>query len=121
MGYCYEYHLTYISCQLLTDHFARSSDTGYCNYSQYCGGNYRGLINKLDYIKGSYHGYHFTNLYNLNYHFGSEEDFKELIRICHSEESTYLIELNIIMIGVKLITGTINRKSKIVVYAVYQI
>ena len=38
--------------QLLTDRFARSSDTGYCNYSQYCGGNYRGLISKLDYIKG---------------------------------------------------------------------
>ena len=124
--------------QLLTDRFARSSDTGHCNYSQYCGGNYRGLINKLDYIKGmgfdaiwispiientegSYHGYHFTNLYNLNYHFGSEDDFKELIRTCHSEESTYLIVLNIIMIGVKLTTGTINGKSKIVVYAVYQI
>ena len=38
--------------QILTDRFARTTDTGYCNYGQYCGGNYRGIINKLDYIKG---------------------------------------------------------------------
>ena len=96
--------------QLLTDRFARSSDTGYCNYSQYCGGNYRGLINKLDYIKGmgfdaiwispiienlegSYHGYHFTNLYNLNYHFGSEDDFKELIKTCHSKDIWVMVDV----------------------------
>ena len=76
--------------QLLTDRFARSSDTGSCVYSQYCGGDYKGLISKLDYIQGmgfdaiwvspiientegSYHGYHFTNLYNLNTHFGTED------------------------------------------------
>ena len=75
----------------------------------------------IENTEGLYHGYHFTNLCNLNYHFGSEDDFKELIRTCHSEESIHLIELNIIMIGVKLITGTINGKLKIVVYAVYQI
>jgi alpha-amylase len=96
--------------QLLTDRFARSSDTGHCNYSQYCGGNYRGLINKLDYIKGmgfdaiwispiientegSYHGYHFTNLYNLNYHFGSEDDFKELVRTCHSKDIWVMVDV----------------------------
>ena len=73
--------------QILTDRFARTSDTGNCNYSQYCGENYQGIINKLDYIKGmgfdaiwispiventegSYHEYHLTNVYNLNYHFG---------------------------------------------------
>ena len=96
--------------QLLTDRFARSSDTGHCNYSQYCGGNYRGLINKLDYIKGmgfdaiwispiientegSYHGYHFTNLYNLNYHFGSEDDFKELVKTCHSKDIWVMVDV----------------------------
>ena len=96
--------------QVLTDRFARSSDTGHCNYSQYCGGNYRGLINKLDYIKGmgfdaiwispiientegSYHGYHFTNLYNLNYHFGSEDDFKELVKTCHSKDIWVMVDV----------------------------
>ena len=79
--------------QILTDRFARTSDTGSCNLSAYCGGNYQGMIKQLDYIKGmgfdaiwispiientegSYHGYHFTNLYTLNTHFGSEDDFK---------------------------------------------
>jgi len=37
--------------QILTDRFARTSDTGWCNLSQYCGGNYRGIIEKLSYIK----------------------------------------------------------------------
>ena len=96
--------------QILTDRFARSSDTGWCNLSQYCGGNYRGLIQKLDYIKGmgfdaiwispiientegSYHGYHFTNLYNLNYHFGSEEDFIELVTTCHSKDIWVMVDV----------------------------
>jgi len=82
--------------QILTDRFARTSDTGKCSLSKYCGGNYQGIIEKLDYIKGmgfdaiwispivenhsgSYHGYHLTNLYKLNSHFGTEDDFKALI------------------------------------------
>ena len=96
--------------QVLTDRFARTSDTGWCNYSQYCGGNYRGLISKLDYIKGmgfdaiwispiientegSYHGYHFTNLYNLNYHFGSEDDFKALVTECHKRDIWVMVDV----------------------------
>ena len=96
--------------QVLTDRFARTSDTGGCNLSQYCGGNYQGLISKLDYIKGmgfdaiwispiientegSYHGYHFTNLYNLNYHFGSEDDFKALINACHSNDIWVMVDV----------------------------
>ena len=38
--------------QILTDRFARTSDTGSCTLSQYCGGNYQGIINHLDYIQG---------------------------------------------------------------------
>ncbi len=38
--------------QIITDPYARTSDTGICNFNKYCGGNYRGIINKLDYIKG---------------------------------------------------------------------
>jgi alpha-amylase len=96
--------------QVLTDRFARTSDTGYCNLGQYCGGNYQGLINKLDYIKGmgfdaiwispiventegSYHGYHLTNLYKLNNHFGSEEDFKNLITACHNKDIWVMVDV----------------------------
>ena len=96
--------------QLLTDRFARSSDTGSCVYSQYCGGDYKGLISKLDYIQGmgfdaiwvspiientegSYHGYHFTNLYNLNTHFGTEEDFKALVTECHKRDIWVMVDV----------------------------
>ena len=96
--------------QILTDRFARTSDTGYCNYGQYCGGNYRGIINKLDYIKGmgfdaiwispiveniegAYHGYHLTNLYNLNYHFGTEDDLRALINACHSKDIWVMVDV----------------------------
>ena len=96
--------------QILTDRFARSVDTGYCDLNRYCGGNYQGIINHLDYIKGmgfdaiwispiientegSYHGYHFTNLYNLNYHFGSEDDLKKLISACHSKDIWVMLDV----------------------------
>ena len=96
--------------QILTDRFARTSDTGECSYDRYCGGNYRGLINKLDYIKGmgfdaiwispivenlgeNYHGYALTNLYNLNPHFGSEEDFKDLISECHKKDIWVMVDV----------------------------
>jgi len=96
--------------QLLTDRFARSSDTGSCNLSQYCGGNYQGLIKHLDYIKGmgfdaiwispfventegSYHGYHMINLYKLNPHFGTEDDFKQLVSECHSRDIWVMLDV----------------------------
>ena len=96
--------------QVLTDRFARTYDTGKCNLSQYCGGSYRGIIDKLDYIKGmgfdaiwispiventegSYHGYHLTNLYELNPHFGTEEDFKALIQACHEKDIWVMVDV----------------------------
>ena len=96
--------------QLLTDRFARSRDTGNCNYSQYCGGDYKGLIQQLDYIQGmgfdaiwvspiventegSYHGYHLTNLYNLNQHFGTEDDFKNLVSECHKRDIWVMVDV----------------------------
>ena len=96
--------------QIITDRFARTSDTGNCNLSQYCGGNYQGIIQHLDYIKGmgfdaiwispivenwegAYHGYHFTNFYGLNSHFGTEEDLKELISTCHEKDIWVMVDI----------------------------
>ena len=95
--------------QLLTDRFARTSDTGGCNYSTYCGGNYRGIINKLDYIKGmgfdaiwispplknkegSYHGYHNIDLDSINEHFGTEQELKDLIQACHDKDIWVILD-----------------------------
>ena len=88
--------------QLLTDRFASSTNSGNCDTSKYCGGNYQGLLQHLDYIEGmgfnaiwispiikninndwSYHGYSGINFYELNSHFGSEEDLMNLITECH--------------------------------------
>ena len=96
--------------QILTDRFARTSDTGKCNLSKYCGGNFKGIIQKLDYIKGmgfdaiwispvienypgSYHGYHFTNLYTINPYFGTEADFIALIKACHLKDIWIMIDV----------------------------
>ena len=96
--------------QLLTDRFARTSNTGNCNYSTYCGGNYKGIQNKLDYIKGmgfdaiwispiventpgSYHGYHLTNLYAVNTMYGSEDDLKNLITACHKKDIWVMVDV----------------------------
>ena len=39
--------------QILTDRFAKDDDlVTECNLSQYCGGTHKGIIRKLDYIKG---------------------------------------------------------------------
>ena len=96
--------------QILTDRFARTSDTGTCNLSKYCGGNYQGAINKLDYIKGmgfdaiwispiventenNYHGYGLTNLYKLNPYFGTESDFREFITACHNKDIWVMVDV----------------------------
>ena len=42
---------------------------------------------------GSYHGYHLTNLYNLNSNFGSEDDFKNLITQCHNRDIWVMVDV----------------------------
>ena len=41
----------------------------------------------------SYHGYHMTNLYSLNTHFGSEDDFKNLITQCHNRDIWVMVDV----------------------------
>ena len=98
--------------QIITDRFARddsSSDVN-CDYSNYCGGTFQGIINKLDYIKGmgfdaiwispvventegSYHAYHMTNIYNINYHFGNEDSLKNLVNTAHSKDIWVMVDV----------------------------
>ena len=88
--------------QVLTDRFAQTNDdSGQCSdIRDYCGGSFQGIINKLDYIQGlgvnalwispipeqtdkGFHGYWQKNIYNINSHFGSSTDLKELVSACH--------------------------------------
>jgi alpha-amylase len=98
--------------QLLTDRFARGdgSSDGCGNLGYYCGGNYRGIINNLDYIQGmgfdaiwispiidnyngGYHGYWGRNIYSLNGNFGSEQDFYDFVNACHARDIWVMVDV----------------------------
>ena len=99
--------------QLLTDRFASSTNSGSCNdLSKYCGGNYQGILQKLDYIEGmgfnaiwispiienvnnnwTYHGYSGINFYRLNSHFGTEQDLINLITECHKRDIWIMVDV----------------------------
>ena len=97
--------------QLLTDRFATTDGSEpSCNLSQYCGGTFKGIINKLDYIKGmgfdaiwispvvkntegSYHGYHLTDLYQINEHFGTADELKQLVTEAHKKGIWVMVDV----------------------------
>lgn len=106
--------------QVLTDRFATSdgSTTQPCDVSamSYCGGTYKGLAGKLDYIKGmgfdviwispivsniggntslgeSYHGYWTQDIYSLNEAFGSEADLKDLISQAKAKDMGIMVDV----------------------------
>lgn len=104
--------------QVLTDRFARGNgDSSPCqNLSNYCGGNYRGLINNLDYIAnlgfdalwitpiidnvdGGYHGYWARNWYDVNHNFGSKDDLKELVKACHDRGIWIMVDIVVNHVG----------------------
>ncbi|KAK4229500.1 family 13 putative glycoside hydrolase [Podospora fimiseda] len=106
--------------QVLTDRFARTdgSTTARCDTSEqvYCGGTWRGLINKLDYIQGmgftavwispivkqidgnsrdgsSYHGFWAKDIWALNPAFGNENDLKELSAALHARGMYLMVDI----------------------------
>lgn len=89
--------------QLLTDCFARNNgDTNPCyDLSNYCGGGFVGITNNLDYIQNMgfdaiwispiilntptcYHGYCAQDFFQINPHFGTEQEFINLVNALHS-------------------------------------
>ena len=98
--------------QVLTDRFSKGDgSTDSCkNLGNYCGGNYKGLTQNLDYIKGmgfdaiwispivknldgGYHGYWATDLYSLNENFGTEEEFRAMISAAHSKGIWVMVDV----------------------------
>ena len=98
--------------QVLTDRFARGDgSTNACgNLSGYCGGNYQGMINELDYIKnmgfdaiwispivdnldGGYHGYWARNWEGVNSNFGTEDDLKALVDAAHAKDMWVMVDV----------------------------
>ena len=97
--------------QLLTDRFAQDNKDLKieCNLSNYCGGTFNGILQHIDYIKGmgfdaiwispilknkegSFHGYHNIDIYSINEHFGTSNDLKELIKVCHENDIWVILD-----------------------------
>jgi alpha-amylase len=98
--------------QLLTDRFAPSSPpSSPCgDLRSYCGGNFDGIVSKLDYIKGmgfdaiwispipvnidgGYHGYWAQDIYQVNEHYGTEADLKALVDACHKRGMFVMLDV----------------------------
>lgn len=103
--------------QVLTDRFARANgSTADCAITDYCGGTYAGIVSKLDYIQNmgftaiqispvshnienttiygeAFHGYWIDNLYELNPHFGSADELKNLSAELHARDMYLLVDV----------------------------
>lgn len=88
--------------QVFTDRFNNDDLQNFrcLDIMNYCGGNHKGIESKLDYIQGmgfdaiwispinknvdgGYHGYWISDFYDVNEHFGTKQDLKDLINECH--------------------------------------
>jgi len=107
------------SFQVLTDRFAlEGAGTARCitDDRKYCGGTYRGIIDKLDYIQHlgfdaiwispivanvegftaygeAYHGYWAQDIYKLNPHFGSAGDLIALSDALHARKMYLMVDV----------------------------
>jgi alpha-amylase len=98
--------------QLLTDRFSRGNtqDSACTNLKNYCGGNYKGLIQNLDYIKGmgfdaiwispvvdngdeAYHGYYSRDWTKTNDHFGSRQDLIDMVHAAHAKGMWVMVDV----------------------------
>ena len=85
---------------LLIDRFNGGWQTPPVSENVFCGGTLQGVIEKLDYIKGlgfnaimlspifksqNYHGYHTLNFDEVDPHFGTWEDYQQLLDQAHDK------------------------------------
>ncbi|KAG5974263.1 hypothetical protein E4U55_008264 [Claviceps digitariae] len=99
---------------VLTDRVARHGGDGggpACgDLGNYCGGTFRGLQGKLDYIRGmgfdalwitpvvanterGYHGYWARDLYYVNPKLGSAQDLKNLVNAAHEKNMLVMVDV----------------------------
>ncbi|OJJ47349.1 hypothetical protein ASPZODRAFT_151841 [Penicilliopsis zonata CBS 506.65] len=123
--------------QVITDRFARpSSVTTECDLLLYCGGTYSALIEKLDYIQGmgftavqispvnkqltqdtiygeAFHGYWPQNLDELNPHFGTAAELKNLSAELHSRSMYLLLDVVANEMAIDIGNTTMNSSTSI--------
>lgn len=86
---------------IFIDRFAGFSSTENWDKPIFLGGNLKGIQNKLEYLKNlgvntiwispfnktsAYHGYHVTDFYEIDPHFGTTEDLEDLIHSVHEQK-----------------------------------
>ena len=98
--------------QIMTDRFSKTEETDIpcSDLNSYCGGTFKGIEKNLDYLQGlgvnaiwispiqtnsegAYHGYGVINLYEINKHFGTEQDFKDLVKACHDRDIWIMVDV----------------------------
>lgn len=104
--------------QVMIDRFARTdgSTSATCEMYLFCGGTWKGLMNKLDYIQDmgftaiqispivkniddhtavgdAYHGYWPVDNYKLNDKFGTEQEFKDLVAEVHRRDLLLMVDV----------------------------
>ncbi|KAF6820958.1 alpha amylase [Colletotrichum sojae] len=106
--------------QIITDRFATSDGSAPdCDTTPglYCGGTWKGITSKLDYIQNlgatavwispvvknvegnvngygeGYHGFWTEDLYSINPHFGTEDDLKELADALHARGMYLMVDV----------------------------
>ncbi|KAK2950103.1 putative Alpha-amylase A type-3 [Blattamonas nauphoetae] len=111
LGHSGEEWKSRIIYQIITDRFDRTDGrNATCDLRNYCGGTFKGIQNRLDYIKNlgmnaiwispvvanipnSYHGYAATDLYSINSHFGSAQELKNLVKACHDKDIWVMVDV----------------------------
>lgn len=99
---------------LMVDRFSNENikndyEVDVSNPESYHGGDFQGIINRLDYIEemgfttillspifknqsGGYHGYWITDFYDTEEHFGTLEEFKQLVAEAHKRDIKVMLD-----------------------------
>ena len=126
--------------QLLVDRFANGDvNNDYnvtydeSNLSRYLGGDYQGIIDKVDYLKalvvttlwispvvvnveedagnGSYHGYWTQDFLNVNPHWGDLPKLREMVEVMHDNDIKVVLDIVVNHVG-QLFYYDINRNGQ---------
>ncbi|KAJ3045030.1 hypothetical protein HDV00_012452 [Rhizophlyctis rosea] len=104
--------------QVMTDRFSRTDGvTANCeNLSTYCGGSWKGIESRLDYLKdlgvdaiwispilknteGGYHGFWTKNFEALNEKFGTEQDLVDMIAAAQARDIWVMLDIVLNHVG----------------------
>ena len=99
--------------QLLTDRFSHGANdpiTECVDLRGWCGGTFKGIKSKLDYLENlgidaiwispivkntflGYHGYWAEDIYEVDAHFGTQDELIELINECHERDIWIMLDV----------------------------